>query len=160
MSTLSIIVIALVLMISLYTDIKSYKIKNIITVPTALVATIIALIFYPITQVLLYVVVLFGIGFIGWLLGLWKAGDVKISLAIGMWAIFILGEAQLLFVLFYYLAFILTHLAIGHFLILKSCKFHPIRYLKTLVTPANIVYGRLPATITIMCSFVLVILLF
>lgn len=160
MNILSIVVIAAILMISLYTDVKSFKIKNVITIPTTLVATILALFFYPILPMILYFIVLFGVGFIGWILRLWKAGDVKISMAIGMWALFIIGEPNLLFVLFYYLAFIIIHLAIGHFLILKSCKFHPIRYLKTLVTPVNMVYGRLPATITIMCSFLLVVLLF
>ncbi|WP_026701662.1 prepilin peptidase [Salibacterium aidingense] len=138
--------------LSLYTDMKRYKIKNVVTLPTSLAGILCAPFFVPPLQFGLYLILLMGIGYIGWNMGLWKAGDTKLMLASGVWMVFIIGPSML-FVLFYYLAFIVLHLCIGHFLGLKKYRFNLKQYLLGLRTKVNETFGTIPGTFLIMCSF-------
>ncbi|MCM3716573.1 hypothetical protein M3202_21245 [Alkalihalobacillus oceani] len=152
------ICLIIVFAICLYTDMSSYKIKNIVTFPTAAAAFIVALFLYPVGSVLLYAAILFSIGFLGWLLRFWKAGDVKLILATGLLGIYVVGDIFLVTPVFYYTVFLGFHFIIGNFLGLKAYKFSIKTYLLSFKTRVNETFGRFPGTITIMLSFVATII--
>lgn len=138
--------------ISLYTDVKEWKIKNVVTLPPALIGIVIALFHFSVWEVLLYIFVVFAVGIAGWLFNLWKAGDTKLILVTAVWSMFITGT-NILFPLFYYLVFLGFYFLIGHFLGLKKYRFKLKQYLLSLKTKVNEQYGAIPATFVILCSF-------
>ncbi|WP_240377255.1 hypothetical protein [Bacillus piscicola] len=152
MMYVGIAIIVLMFAISLYTDTKGWRIKNIVTLPAALIGLILSFFYFHPLHVSLYVVLLIIIGGIGWVINLWKAGDTKLILSSAVWGMFIMGP-NLLFVLFYYLAFLVFHLIIGHILGLKKYKFNLKKYMLSLTTKVNETYGKMPGTFVIMCSF-------
>lgn len=151
-------VVSLVLLLSLFSDIKSFRIRNIVTLPTALIGLILNFFMFPWLSVVLFFVVLLGVGIIGEILNLWKTGDTKLILATGIWSSFIIGSPKLLFALGFYLTFIVLHMIIGHLFGLKKYKFNIKNYLLSLKTGINESYGRFSGAITITIALLVNIL--
>ncbi len=160
MVILASVVLIIIFSLAIYTDVKTYKIRNVVTLPTALVGILLAFVIFPSIQTLLYVISFLAIGLLGEFLKLWKAGDTKLVLSTGTWSIFLVGQPILLFVLGYYFIFIVSHLVIGHFIGLKKYKFHLKTYLSSLFTGVNEKYGRFSGAITICISNLVILALF
>lgn len=159
MFTIAVITIIVIFAISLYTDMTGWKIKNVVTLPPALIGMVIALFYFPVLDVLLYIFVVFAVGIAGWMLNLWKAGDTKLILVTAVWSMFITGT-HILFPLFYYLVFLGFYFAIGHFLGLKTYRFRLKEYMLSLKTKVNEKYGAIPATFVILCSFFITFIIY
>lgn len=150
---ISIAIIAFLFSSAIYTDVRSKKIRNHFTLPLSLVGMVLLLIIHPWLYALLYTITLFLIGILGWQIGLWKAGDSKLTLSTGIWAGLALGEPVIIFALLYHLFFIVYHMVIGHFLGLKKYRFSLINYARSLKTQVNEQFGIFIGSFTILFSF-------
>ncbi|WP_374724095.1 prepilin peptidase [Calidifontibacillus erzurumensis] len=159
MNTIAYIVLAVISIVAVYTDIKGFKIRNILTIPSALIALIIS-VFYFDNPFFGFenLVVLLLIGLLGEWMKLWKAGDTKLMVATGMWLSLTNSMENLALSFLYFLTFVLLHLAIGHFYGLKKYRFSLKNYIYSILfNKNNESYGRFRGAITISISLIIVI---
>lgn len=158
MITISYVVLAGLTLISIYTDVKGFKIKNLLTLPSALLALVLSIIQFSVLFAFINFFSLLIIGILGEVLKLWKTGDTKLILSTGMWLSLTSPVENISLSFFYFLTFILLHLLIGHFYALKKSRFSLQRYTYSLFyNKENESYGRFRGAITISISLLIVI---
>lgn len=143
--------------ISLYTDFKYHKIKNIVTFPTAAVGLVLLSIQQGIqTSVSIFAVALV-LGFLPEVFRMWGSGDTKLFVSASLTSAILLNTADVRFA-FYFLGInTLIYLIAGHGYTLWKSGFRLLLYHSML--KSGVIIGKMPGALPILISNVLAIIL-
>jgi hypothetical protein len=144
--------------ISLYTDFKYHKIKNIVTFPTMAIG--LALLFIQqggLAAATVFITAVF-IGLLPEFFRIWSSGDTKLFISASVVSALLLGVSDYS-LLFYFLGInTAIYLVAGHGYALYKSGFRPLVYLQLL--RSNEVIGKMPGALPIMVSNILAITLY
>lgn len=158
MEQIALVLIVLLHGITIYTDLKWNKIKNIVTIPAFLIALGLMLWAIDIKTNLIYLLCTFFFGLLPGILRIWSAGDSKLFIASSLLSAVLLNSADSLFVVFYLGINMIIYLLAGHAFTFYKSGFKPLAYLANLKAGGEI--GRMPGALPIAISNVISIVIF
>jgi Flp pilus assembly protein protease CpaA len=145
--------------IAVYTDLKSRKIYNWLTLP-AMTAGLFCLLFQSVWGALLTFALLLFLGVLNALWRFWAFGDVKLFVAAGLWSAILLDYHGLVYSITFYIMNIFFYLLTGLFYLLKMNKFNIRKSVQSLYIKSNQRIAMTAAAVTIFLSNVSMIIIF
>jgi len=158
MEQIAIVLFAILYGISIYTDLKFHKIKNLVTFPIAGIALVLILFHYGLRASFFYVLAVIISGFMTELFRIWGSGDTKLFIAASLLSALVLQSANPYYAMVFLFVNIMLYLVIGHIYTFYKSGFKPALYIVSLRTGGEI--GKMPGAIPIVISNIIAIVLY
>lgn len=158
MESIALVLFGLLYGISIYTDFKWHKIKNLVTFPVAGLALILMLFHYGLKASFFYVLAVVVSGGVTELFKIWGSGDTKLFIAASLLSALLLKSANPYFALVFMFVNIMLYLVIGHIYTFYKSGFKPALYVTSLRVGGEI--GKIPGALPIAISNVIAVVLY
>ena len=158
MESIALVLFGLLYGISIYTDFKWHKIKNLVTFPVAGLALILMLFHYGLKASFFYVLAVVVSGGVTELFKIWGSGDTKLFIAASLLSALLLRSANPYFAIVFMFVNIMLYLIIGHIYTFYKSGFKPALYVTSLRVGGEI--GKIPGALPIAISNVIAVVLY
>ena len=158
MEQVALVLFGLLYGISIYTDLKWHKIKNLVTFPVAGLALILMFFHYGLKASFFYVLAVIVSGGVTELFKIWGSGDTKLFIAASLLSALLLRSANPYYALVFLFVNIMLYLVIGHIYMFYKSGFKPAIYITSLKVGGEI--GKIPGAIPIAISNLVAIILY